>query len=94
MQVHLRAINTSRIKVNKEKFGRQLLEAVSTSCHLASTSGVKFSADLTSRRLNKLSVNLMPSGLLNLLDKEEILDLLAWLELGASIGKELKAEEK
>jgi hypothetical protein len=36
----------------------------------------------------------MPSGLLNLLDKEEILDLLAWLERGAKTGKELKAEAK
>jgi len=39
-------------------------------------------------------VSLMPSGLLNLLDKEEILDLLAWLERGAKTGKELKAEAK
>jgi putative heme-binding domain-containing protein len=39
-------------------------------------------------------VSLMPSGLLNLLDKEEILDLLAWLERGAKTGKELKAAGK
>jgi len=36
----------------------------------------------------------MPPGLLNLLDKEEILDLLAWLERGAKTGKGLKSEGK
>jgi len=39
-------------------------------------------------------VSLMPPGLLNLLDKGEILDLLAWLERGAKTGEELKAEWK
>jgi len=40
------------------------------------------------------TVSLMPLGLLNLLDQEEILDLLAWLEQGAKMSEELKSEGK
>ena len=36
----------------------------------------------------------MPPGLLNLLGKGEILDLLAWLERGPKTAEELKTEAK
>ena len=39
-------------------------------------------------------VSLMPPGLLNLLGKGEILDLLAWLERGPKTAEELKTEAK